>query len=190
MGIPESLQPSALTDFCARCIPEALGLPGPCTVERAHRMGTFNSDRKSPRPIISIYLNYSDKAFILQKFRQSRSLQIDGIKILIFADYSIEVSKKRKAFQQICSELHQQQIKFTLAFPATLRLKAPNGDQLSFHDSSEAEAFLRSLRTGPHLSPSSRAAPVNCALDQRSPRKDSPKRLRASDPDQRRSTPR
>lgn len=47
-------------------------------------------------------------------------------------DYSIEVSKKQKAFQHICIGLYQQQIKFTLAFPAVLRLKAPSGDQLIF----------------------------------------------------------
>lgn len=100
IGIMESLQSSAPTDLCARRIPEALGLPGPCTVERAHHMGLFNSDRKSPQPIIAKYLNYTDKAFILQKFRQSRSLQIDGMKILVLADYSIEVSKKERLFSK------------------------------------------------------------------------------------------
>lgn len=61
-------------------------------------MGAFNIDRKSPRPIIAKYLNYSDKTFILQKFRQSRSLQIDGMRVFIFADYFIEVSKKKEGF--------------------------------------------------------------------------------------------
>lgn len=189
VGVPESLQSSAIAEFCARRVPEALGLPGPFTVERAHRMGTFAPDRKSPRPIIAKYLNYNDKTVILQKFRQNRSLEVDGIKILIFADYSMEVSKKRKAFQHICTELHQRQMKFTLAFPATLRIKAPNGDQLSFQNTSEAEAFLRSLRSESHSDSPLRASPNNRPLDQRSPRKDSPKRFKSSGPTHR-NTPR
>ena len=180
VGVPESLQASALSDFCAQRIPEALGLPGPCTVERAHRMGAFNSDRKSPRPIIAKYLNYADKTLILHSFRQARQLQIDGMKVLVFADYSIEVSKKRKAFQQVCTELFKQQIKFTLAFPAILRLRAPNGDQLTFQDPSEAEAFLRSRHAFPNPQSPSKATPLNRPLDQRSPRKEAPKRFRPS----------
>lgn len=35
VGIPESLQASALTEFCTRRILEALHLPAPFTVERA-----------------------------------------------------------------------------------------------------------------------------------------------------------
>ena len=180
VGVPESLQSSALSEFCSSRIPEALGLAGPYMVERAHRMGAFNSDRNSPRPIIAKYLNYADKSLISQTFRQARQLQIDGVKILVFADYSIEVSKKRKAFQQVCSELFKQQIKFSLAFPAILRLKAPNGEQLTFHDPSEAEAFVRSRLADPHPHSPSKAAPLNRPLDQRSPRKESPKRFRAS----------
>lgn len=143
-------------------------------------MGSFNTERKSPRPIIAKYLNYSDKALILQKFRQTHSLQFDEIRVLIFVDYSIEASKKRKAFQEVCTELYKQQIKFTLAFPATLHLKTPNGEQLSFKDPSDAEAFLRSQHADLHPHTPSKAAPFNLSLDQRSPRKDSPKRFRPS----------
>lgn len=100
VAIPEYLHVSALTELCAQHILEALGLPAPCTMEHAHLMGAFATDRKSPRPIIAKYLNYSDKAVILQKYRQSRSLQIDGVKVLIFTDYSIEVSKKEKPFNK------------------------------------------------------------------------------------------
>lgn len=60
-----------------RHISEALGISGPYTMEWAHRMGGHSADRTSPRPIVAKYLNYADKAAILQKYRQSKSLQID-----------------------------------------------------------------------------------------------------------------
>lgn len=85
-------------EFCATRIPAALGFAATCTVERAHCLGAPIAKRISPCPIITKYLNYSDKAAILQKFRQSGPLQIDGVKVLIFVDHSADVSKKQKAF--------------------------------------------------------------------------------------------
>lgn len=78
VGVPESMKPSAISEFqvWTQCIPEALGLPGPCMVEWAYCMGAYSSERTSPLSIIAKYLNYADKATILQKYRQARSLQI------------------------------------------------------------------------------------------------------------------
>lgn len=180
VGFPESLQAPSILDLCSKRIPELLGLPAPCPVERAHGLGPPSPDRTTPRAVIAKYLNYADKSAILQKFRQHTPLMVDGVKILIFADYSKEVSNKCKAFQQICSGLFLQQIKFTLAYPAILRLKARNGDQLAFHDPAEAESFLRSLTKDHSPGPAPRASPTGRPLEQRSPRKDSPKCPRTS----------
>lgn len=72
------------------------------------------------------------------------TVKIDGHSLFwFFADYSAEVSRRRKEFQPVCVELLKQGLCFRLAFPATLRLQAPNGDQRAFHTSAEAESYLR-----------------------------------------------
>lgn len=95
--------------------------------------------------MIAKYLNYNDKAAILQKFRANRELQIGGHDILIFADYSMDLSKRRKNFSKICTQLYQRQIKFSLAYPATLYISMPDGGQRIFYDYTEAESFVANL---------------------------------------------
>lgn len=46
----------------------------------------------------------------------------DSHPLLLFAGYSVEVSKKHKVFSSICSEIYHNWVKFTLAYPATLRI--------------------------------------------------------------------
>lgn len=145
IGLPESYKPGSLLDLCTSIILEALGMNRRCTVERAHWIGAPFNDRKHPRPIIVKYLNCADRTDILQSFRKARSVMVEGYKLLIFADYSAEVSRKRKEFQSVCAELYKRSIRFTLAYPATLRLQALDGEQLTFQSPKKANAFLRSL---------------------------------------------
>lgn len=125
ISLPETYNTGFLTDLCPIHIPKALGLHEKCVVEWAHRLGALSNERKSPRPIIVWFLNYGDRSAILQSFHNLCSLQIDGHKFLIFADYSPKVSCRHKSFQPICSALHQRGIKFTLAYPAILHFHPP-----------------------------------------------------------------
>lgn len=95
--IPESYNHTDLMRLCTKVIPEALGILTPTPVDRAHRLGPINADRKTPRATIAAYLHYTDKAMILQRFRNNRHLVIEDISLLIFADYSAELSKRRSA---------------------------------------------------------------------------------------------
>lgn len=80
-----------------RSVPHAsrvtLGLKSLCLVERAHRLLSPSNHRLSPRPVIVRYLNYLDRVALLQSFHNSKALQVDGHKLLMFADYSQEVSQ-------------------------------------------------------------------------------------------------
>lgn len=98
-----------------------------------------------PRSIIVRYLNYADRTEILQAFRSQRELKVNGYNLLLFADYSVEVSRKRKAFTKICSKLHNAQIRFTLAYPAVLKLTTPSGQQHTFVDPTEAKFFMEAM---------------------------------------------
>lgn len=90
------------------------------------------------------YLNYTDKALLLQRFRNKQNLVVEG-NSLLFSDHSAEVSKKRKAFSKICTALYKKQEKFSLLYPAKLTLTSQTGCQLMFTDPAEAEAYLNNM---------------------------------------------
>lgn len=104
VGLPETYKAQDLMQLCALKIPKALGLKKQCDVERAHRLGNPQAERRGPRQVIVKHLNYMDKT-ILQKFRTKRQLIIDNTDLLIFADYSAELTKRRKFFSRACTIL-------------------------------------------------------------------------------------
>lgn len=146
IGLPEYYTANSLLNLCERMIPPALGLKRNCTVERAHRLGPQNSDRNSPRPVLA---KYQDKSSILQQFRRAGQLDIEGNSLLVFADYSQEVSRKRKAFSPICAALPNKQIRFMLLYPAILNVHAPSGEKLTFTTPADAEKFVESIPKAP-----------------------------------------
>lgn len=153
---------------------------------RAHRIGQYTETRIKPRHVIVKYLNYADKNAIMQRFRRSRSLTVDGAKLLLFADYSVEVMNKRKAFSPICSILYNNQLRFSLVYPATLRVQTHDGEQLTLTTPDEAEKFVSTLDTEMEhnstedYATTSGTPPSSSAKPQRSPTKPPYKRLRAA----------
>lgn len=128
ISLPESFNADSLHDISIRHISNALGITTPCMMEKAHCLGTPSNDRCTPHPVIVCYLNYMDRVSILKSFCNSKLLQLNGNNLFMFTDYSQEVSRRRKAFQTICQALYQKGVKFTLAYPANLRLTDPSGD--------------------------------------------------------------
>ncbi|XP_018430616.1 PREDICTED: DENN domain-containing protein 3-like, partial [Nanorana parkeri] len=66
------------------------GFPAPCKVKRAHRVGPLNTERKTPRPVIVRFLDYTDRLAALQAYRAKKELHLEEKRLLIFADYSAE----------------------------------------------------------------------------------------------------
>lgn len=137
--------------LCTKGIPKALGIHTPTPVERAHRLRPLYSDRKTPRATIAAYLNYADKALILQRFRNNRTLVLEDNALLIFADYSAELSKRRNAFSPICMALAAKNIKSSLLYPAKLLLMSDTGRQLTFFEPEEAETYMQQMEQNPPL---------------------------------------
>lgn len=54
----------------------------------------------------------------------------------------MEVMKQRKAFSPICSTLHHNQIRFSLAYPAILRIQTHEGEHLTFNTPEEVEHYV------------------------------------------------
>lgn len=109
------------------------------------RLGMLQADRKSLRQVMVQYLNYCNKASILQKFRAKRELHIEGYNLLLFADYSSDLPRKRNMFSKISFQLYQKHIKFMLTYPATLHITLPDGEQRTYQDPNEAELCLENL---------------------------------------------
>lgn len=145
IGLPESYNVDSLADICSTHIPCTLGISSPFTVERAHQLGAPSKDRCTPRPVIVRFLNYADRVNILKSFSNSKSLQLDSYKLLSFADYSQEVSRRCKASQPICAALLQKGVKFTLVNPAILRLSDPAGDPKTHSHPEKAMQYLQAL---------------------------------------------
>lgn len=127
VDLPESYMQQSLLDLCQTALPKALGIHHPCIAERAPRLGPPQQDRQTPRPVIVQYLNYADRQLFLQQFRNRTEVLIDDNALLLFTDYSAEVSRKRRAFSTVCSKLHRDKIRFMLVCPATLKVTLPGG---------------------------------------------------------------
>lgn len=55
--------------------------------------------------------------------------------------YDKELAEKRKTFTSVKHKLQEREVKYTLAFPATLRFKS-RGKNLSFTTATEADTFI------------------------------------------------
>lgn len=73
--------------------------------------------------------------------KRSDHLQIKGSRLLIFEDYSTEVSKRSKTFSNICTVLVHKKICFQI-YTATLRIFYNDGSIARFNTSDEAEEAL------------------------------------------------
>ena len=118
--------------------------PTPPILDRAHRIGPLpTSDTnntpsgrpkpKGPRMFIVRFHYYSDKDRVLR--RRGDPLKFQGKDIHIFPDHTTKVAKMRAEFIDIKSSLYERNIKFSLLFPARLRVDYPDGRK--FFDDSE-----------------------------------------------------
>lgn len=70
--MPESYKASMLPSICSDTILDILRLSNPCKVEWAHRIGPSIPDRKTLRPVIVCYLDYTDHKAVLQAYKTGK----------------------------------------------------------------------------------------------------------------------
>lgn len=117
---------------------------GEVVIERAHRLGPYRSGEQRPRAVIARFLNAAQKDGVLRASRQLKRSGATACKVLIFQDYSAEVSLQRKAFQDTCRKLIDRGVRFTLAYPATLRVFSEGGNRV-FSSPEETRDFCNGL---------------------------------------------
>lgn len=145
LNLQESTEGNKPLQFFEEFIPKLLHLPVPnVQIDRAHRGLGIPRDGR-PRPVVLKLLHSRDLTMILDAVKRLGNVQHNGCPIRIVRDIPPEVRAARRAFNTVCADLIKKNIRFRMAFPATLSFKA-NGVLKSFKDPNEAEAFFSTIK--------------------------------------------
>lgn len=149
IGVPESAGGPALDLFVEDLIKNQLqprGLSKFFSVERAHRVpGGKPKPGVRPRPILARIFNFRDRDVILQAARVAPPIQIDNQVITLYPDYTAMVTKQRQGFLDVKKELRDRDLKYSMLFPAKLRVEA-EGKVWFFHTPEETKEWLEGWR--------------------------------------------
>uniref|UniRef100_A0A8C5PCI5 Uncharacterized protein n=1 Tax=Leptobrachium leishanense TaxID=445787 RepID=A0A8C5PCI5_9ANUR len=144
VGLPETVKGPQLQHFVSTWLPTALGIATnvPLVVERVHRLGPdLSPSLTRPRTVIFKLLNFMDKTNILQAYRKAGALDYQGTTLRLFQDFSASLAARRRAFAPVCTKLAAANIRFTLQYPARLRVHLHG--QVTFYDTPfDASAIL------------------------------------------------
>ncbi|KAL1277460.1 hypothetical protein QQF64_024133 [Cirrhinus molitorella] len=91
-------------------------------IDRAHRIYTGDSNRKSPRTLIFKLLRFQDRNAILNGARAAGQILHKGNSLLFFPDYSNQTAMKRREMNQSRKRLTQLGISSFLIYPATIKV--------------------------------------------------------------------
>lgn len=148
IGLPERAEdpdPTAFTERLLRqLLPQASFSPY-FTVERAHRMPAVRGPPGAPpRTFILRLLHFRDRDAVLRESRKIEALRFEGARLMIFPDFSVETQKQRKSFDQVKQALRQRGLKYSMLFPARLRVQDGESHRF-FTVPDEAAAWLGTL---------------------------------------------
>ncbi|KAK1893776.1 LINE-1 retrotransposable element ORF1 protein [Dissostichus eleginoides] len=147
IGVPEGLEKGNPTQFIAGLLHEVLGGPNgleqPPILDRAHRAtAKFPREGDRPRPFILRVHYFQEKERIQRLARQKGRPEFQGKQILIFPDYSANLSRRRAAFSEVKELQHKEEgVRYGLLYPAHLRISF-NGQTKMFENPQAAKDFV------------------------------------------------
>ncbi|XP_053572801.1 uncharacterized protein LOC128662837 [Bombina bombina] len=147
IGLPENVKANDILKFVETTLPPLLEIPKDAllhSVERAHRVGPERPamDRNSqPRPVMIKFLHFQTKMAVLRAYRKMDEVLFDNARILLFQDYSADLTKIRREFSALCSRLHREGKHAYLLYPAKLKI-ATSRDPKFFDSPQAAQEFL------------------------------------------------
>lgn len=149
VGLPEGTEGAEPTSFTEKLLRELLPqavFSDVFVVERAHRMpATRGPPGAPPRTFILKLLNFRDRDLVLRESRKIEQLRYEGAKLMIFPDFSIDTQKQRRSFDQVKMNLRNKKIKYSMLFPARLRVQ--DGERVRFFTSpEEASQWLETIQ--------------------------------------------
>lgn len=121
---------------------------GEFEVERAHRSpATRPEEDQPPRVLMIRFLRSTARDKVLKAAKEKRGATWSECRLSFFPDMSKSLADKRKAFKPAKELLHAKNVKFTHAFPSTLKFTW-RGSKMAFQNAREAERFIRQRVTG------------------------------------------
>lgn len=153
-GLPENTEGSDPVNFSEKWVPEYLQMTtkdSQLKLDRAHRsLAPKPSPNQRPRPLILKFHNFQDKQWTMEAASRLGSCESDQDaaprepKVFFFNDYSAEVVRGRKAFDNTKTRLKKMNMDYALLDPATLRVTV-DGKQKRVDSPENAELLVQSL---------------------------------------------
>lgn len=127
VGLKETLGTNGTLPECVkRILAEGLGIEtdGEMEIEMAHRqLAPMPNADQPPRPVLIRFLRQSARDKVVNVAKEKRGFVWENCRLSVFPDMSRELAQKRKAFTPVKRKLYELNIRYTLAFPATLHFK-------------------------------------------------------------------
>lgn len=145
IGLKEGLEAGGMIKCVNKIISEGLGIDpdGEFEIERAHRALIPRPDADRPPRIVLIkFLRSSAREKVLQAAREKGMIEWSGCRISFFPDMSRELARRRREFTASRRMLRSVNVKYTLAYPASLRFTW-QGKNRVFTSSADAEQFIK-----------------------------------------------
>ncbi|KAK7881680.1 hypothetical protein WMY93_030089 [Mugilogobius chulae] len=151
LGVPEGREGSDPVKFFETWIPRHLQLDAEAGrmkldwARRAPPSGPYTKQR--PRPLMVRFHHLTDKCRVMDAARRLGPRQREDDtqeNISFFNDYSADVIRRRKAFDNVKAQLRKFNVSYALLYPATLRVSV-DGQQKRFGSPGEAAVFVSTL---------------------------------------------
>lgn len=140
VGIVEGAVGRDMQQFVRTFLEETLSIEmGPdFEIERAHRAGQRgNRDRH----ILVRFLKFGAREAVLRAAREKERVEWRGKRVSFFQDLSQDVIQRRKKFDRVKKQLQEKGLRYTMLYPAVLRVVADN-TRHTFTSPEEARSFI------------------------------------------------
>uniref|UniRef100_A0A1A8BV28 LINE-1 type transposase domain containing 1 n=2 Tax=Nothobranchius kadleci TaxID=1051664 RepID=A0A1A8BV28_NOTKA len=147
LGVPEGLEQGNPTRFMAALLQEVFGggLEKPPMLDRAHRAPAPKPPQGGrPRPFIVCFHYYREKELIQSLAREKSRLDFRDGQLLIFPDFSADLTRRRTAFNEVKEILRKQEgVRYGLLYPARMRISF-RGETKVFNSPEDVKGFIDS----------------------------------------------
>lgn len=144
VNLPERAEGADAVKFLEKWFHEVFGdsLPGPVIIEQAHRIGRLpTSDQRFPRVLIMKFMNLRDRQRVMDAARERKTVMFQQHKVMFFPDFSVEVRKQRRQFDDVKRRLRALNIEYRLRYPAKLAVKH-GGQMVTCSTTDEVERLI------------------------------------------------
>lgn len=125
VGVTEGAEGRDMQGFVQKLLTEALdvGTARDLEIERAHRAGRRGG---RDRHLLVRFLRFGDREAVLRAAREKERVEWQGKRISFFQDLSQDVIQRRKKFDGVKKRLQEKGLRYTMAYPAILRVVVEN----------------------------------------------------------------